>query len=187
MNPWEILGQVLQYILKLFPRIWYAPSYVGGVLFVRGTKIVPFTGGRVIWWPFWTHMTTCPIVRQVMDIEPQTMTTKDGKSVIIAGVCSYHITDHKTYLTENFEAEHSLDEAVAACLREVVIGKTWDEIQNNDRKTTDNALGREAGKMLEEFGVTVERVRLTSFAQAKVINIIGNQLGVVPVDDDPEE
>lgn len=187
MTPWEIIGQLMTTILKFFPRVWYCPMYVGGVLFIRGTKIKPFTGGCVIWWPFWTSMLTCPIVRQVMDIEPQTMTTRDGKSVIIAGVCSYTITDHERYLTENYQAEHSLDEAVAACLREVVVGKDWGEIQANDRKTTDNALGRAAGGMLKEFGVSVERVRLTSFAQAKVINIIGNQMGVVPDDDEEED
>lgn len=187
MSPWDILGQLMQTILRFVPRVWFCPSYVAGVLFVRGKNIRPFKPGMVCWWPFWTSMLTCTTVRQVMEISAQTMTTADGKSVIIAGVVVYHITDPTKYLTENFEAEHNVDEAVAACLRSVVIDRTWDEIQANNRNTTDRALTKEAGEMLDEFGITVERVRLTSFAQAKVINLIGGDtVGVVPDGGDDE-
>lgn len=187
MNPFEILGQLLSTALKFVPRVWWCPAYVGGVLFVRGTRIVPFGGGRVVWFPLWTDMLTCPVVRQVMDIDAQTMTTKDGKSVIVAGVVAYRITDHRKYLTENYQAEHSVEEAVAACLREVIVDRTWEEVHQNNRNMTDNALTREAGKLLEEFGITVERVRLTSMAQAKVINIVGGgPVGVVPDEEEGE-
>ena len=187
MSPFEILGQLMSTVLKFVPRLWWCPAYVGGVLFVRGTRILPFGGGLVFWFPLWTTMLTCPVVRQVMDIEAQTMTTKDGKSVIVAGVVAYCISDHRKYLTENYQAEHSVEEAVAACLREVIVDRTWAEAHNNDRNTTDNALTREAGKLLEAFGITVERVRLTSMAQAKVINIVGGAVGVVPDEEEVED
>ena len=123
MNPLEILGQVMQTLLKFCPRVWWAPTFIRGVLFVRGKRIKSFGPGMVVWFPLWTTMETCATVRQVMDIDHQTVTTKDGKSVIVAGVCSYLIDDHVKYLTENYQAEHSLDEAIAACLREVVVDK----------------------------------------------------------------
>lgn len=186
MNPWDVLGQIFGTLLKFVPRVWWCPTFIAGVLFVRGKNIRPFGAGRVVWFPLWTTMLTCAVVRQVLDIDVQTVTTKDGHSVIVAGVATYRISDHVVYLTENFEAEHSLDEAIAAALRQVVVGKTWDEIHNNDRNTTDNALTREAGKMLEEFGVTVERVRLTSLSRAKVINVVGANMGYVPDDEDDE-
>lgn len=187
MTPWEILGQLMGTILRFFPRIWFCPAYVSGVCFVRGKNVRPFGPGMLVYWPFWTTLLTCPIVRQVMTIDPQTVTTKDSKSVIIAGVVVYKILDHRTYLCENFEAEHNVDEAVAACLRSVVISRDWSDIQRNDYRTTDRALTKEASEMLAEFGIEVERVRLTSLAQAKVINIVGETaMGVVP-DDDGED
>lgn len=170
-------------ILKFCPRVWYCPAYIGGVLFIRGTKIKSFAGGRIIWWPFWTTMLTAPIVRQIMDIDAQTMTTKDGKSVIAAGVVAYRITDHRVFLTENFEADNSVEEAVAACLREVIVERTWAEVHENDRNTTDNRLTKEAGKLLSGFGIEVERVRLTSLAQARVINLVGGNVSYVPDED----
>lgn len=184
MTPWEILGQLMATVLRFFPRVWWCPAYISGVLFVRGKNVRSFGPGRVVWFPLWTSMLTCATTRQVMDIDPQTVTTKDGKSAVVAGVCSYKIDDHVKYLVDNYEAEHSLDEAVAACLRGVVIGKTWQEIQENNRNTTDHALTREAALLLKEFGVTVERVRLTSLAQAKVINLVGGNLGVIPDEED---
>lgn len=186
MSPFEILGQLMSTLLKFVPRVWWAPTYVSGVLFVRGKKIVPFGAGRVIWFPLWTSMLTCANNRQVMDIDAQTMTTSDGKSVIATGVVAYKIVDPTKYLCENFEAEHAIEEIVAACLREVIVDRTWEEIHQNERNKTDHALTREASKLLAEFGIEVERVRLASMSQAKVINVIGAHMGIVPDEEEDE-
>lgn len=181
MSPWDILGQLMATLLRFFPRVWFCPTYLAGVRFVRGKHHRPFGPGLVIWWPFWTAMLTCAVVRQVMAIHPQTVTTRDGKSVIVAGVVVYKITDPVLFLTENFEAEHNIDEAVSACLRDVIVNKTWQEIQDNTRNVADRALAKEAEALLSEFGIEVQRVRLTSLAQATVINIVGEGGGAFPM------
>ena len=188
MSPWDILGQMMATLLRFFPRIWFCPTYIAGVLFVRGRNVKAFGPGAVIWWPFWTQMLTCAIKRQVMEIAPQTVTTKDGRSVIVSGVCTYYVADHVKYLVENHEAGDNAAEVVAASLIEVATGKTWDELLSNDRNTTSRALTKQAGELLADYGIEVERVRLASLAQANVINLVGQStVGVVPTPTSDEE
>jgi len=188
MNPWDILGQLLATILRFFPRIWFCPTYVAGVKFVRGKNIRPLEAGAVVWWPFWTSMLTCAVKRQVMEIPAQTVTTKDGLSVIISGVCTYHVADHVKFLTENHEAGDNASEVVEAALIEVATDKTWNELLANDRNTTNRALTSEAGKLLADYGIEVEKVRMASLARAQVINIVGDgaSIGIIPSEDDEE-
>lgn len=154
---------------------------MGGLLFVRGKHVKEFGPGLVFWWPFLTSMLTCPTVRQVLEIKPQTVTTDDGKTVIVAGVVTYRVTNVVAYLAENFEAETSVDEAVSACLREVIVDRSWDKIQDNNRKSIDTALTKSAAELVECYGIAIERVRLTSLAQATVINVVGDsRVGYLP-------
>jgi regulator of protease activity HflC (stomatin/prohibitin superfamily) len=146
-------------------------------------RVRQFGPGWVFWWPLFHTMTTCVTVRQVMPIQTETLQTKDGQTVIVGGVVTYTITDVHKYLAENYDADDSIHEITAACLREVVTDKTLEELMKNSRQSVDNALTKSAASLLEDFGVTVERMRITSFAPAQVINVVGGTPGrsIVPV------
>lgn len=180
MTPWEILGHLMGTILRFVPKVWWCPKWMVGVLFVRGKNVRPFGPGLVFWWPLWTSMLTCPATRQVMGIEAQTVTTRDGKSVIVAGTVTYKIVDWTTYLVDNFEADASVEEAVAAALRQAIVDRDWIEVKRNTRNKVDHALTKAAQEILEDFGVNVERVRLTSLAEARVVNVVGGGSGWMP-------
>lgn len=172
MNIFDLFGQLLGTIIRFIPRIWFCPAWMAGVLFVRGKHPREFGPGMVFWWPFLTSMLTCPTVRQVLEIRPQTITTKDGKTVIVAGVVTYRVKDVMVYLTENFEAETSVDEAVSSCLRDVIVDRTWEQVQNNNRNTIDRALTSTATELVSCYGIEIERVRITSMAPATVVNVV---------------
>lgn len=171
MNPLDIIGFILHNFIRIFPRFWVAPAWQAGLI-VRGSHLRQFGPGIVFWWPLIHTMVTCVTVRQVMPIQSETLHTKDGISVIVGGVITYTITDVTKYLAENFNTDDSIAETTAACLREVVVSREMEELLKNSRNSVDNALTRSAGAMLAEFGVTVERVRLTSFSKAQVISVV---------------
>jgi regulator of protease activity HflC (stomatin/prohibitin superfamily) len=121
-------------------------------------------------------METRPVVRQVMGLGTQTLTTKDGQAVIVDGLLVYSIKDLHTYLVDNWEAEDSIGEVGQAGIRKAVVGMEFDGIQKG-MADVDNRLTREAQKLLEPFGVEVELMRLTSFAKAHVVNLVGDPVG----------
>lgn len=170
----DSISSVFETVMNLLPRIYFMPSYEGGVLFVRGKNIKEVKPGPVFYWPITTTIETCPVNRQVLAIPAQTCSTLEGKTVVLAGVLTYKVVDVKKFLVENFEADESVCEVVSSVLRDVVSERDWDALQANNRNTVDNALGRKAATLLESYGCVVERLRITSLAPARVYQVFGH-------------
>jgi regulator of protease activity HflC (stomatin/prohibitin superfamily) len=170
----ESLSAALQFFANLLPRFFFCPAYLGGVLFVRGKPAHVIKRGLVFYWPFTTSLEVCPTTRQVLPISAQTCSTLDGKTVVLAGVLTFRVTDVTKFLAENYEADDAVAEAVSSVLRDVVSERQWDALQENNRNVVDNALKRKATEILQDYGVEVEKLRLTSLAPAKVLQIFGH-------------
>lgn len=147
-------------------------------------KIEPKKRNKWVWHiPIFTEIQTVNVARQTLNIDAETLMTNDGKTVIAAAVAVYRITDIYKYLVENHDAEEALAEVASAAVRKAIIGKDLAKIQGG-RADIDNALKRECEKLMEQFGVEIEYVRLTSFGPARVINIVGVQPFVQPSTDE---
>ena len=181
-----MLGEFVHWLGTLLPRWGLVRSTHGGVVFHRkGERILK--GPCIYWWlPCISDSEIVPVRRQVIDLAPQTLTTKDGTPVIAGAVVVYDIQDVRKFLVENTDALESMTEVAGAALRDAVTARTLDEIQKNDRKTTDNALTKSAKDHLAEFGVRIERMRLTDFAPAQIINYVGAPMIGAPAEETEE-
>jgi regulator of protease activity HflC (stomatin/prohibitin superfamily) len=169
----SFISDIWEFITSLFPHLEIVPATHSGVKFVRGKNIVEVSAGMVWYWPIVTELETVPIVRQVAKLDTQTLTTKDGFSVIVGGLIVYYVDDPIVFLTENDDADTSVDDACLTAIRDVVQTSTWDELRSTYRAVVDKKLTKEAGESLDIFGVTVERARLTELAKTKVISLVG--------------
>lgn len=168
------IGELIDFLVSFLPT-W--------VIIRKNEKAVKFPGGRgckvlepgVRWyWPAFTEVEgPIPVVRQVMNTSTLTLLTRDGREVIAEGVAVYTIEDVESYLVDTHDADQAIEEMVSAAIRDVITSKDLSEIQANSRKTTDNALTREARELVQDFGVEIEYVRLTNFSTAKALNCIG--------------
>ena len=139
---------------------------------------VVYPGWRLDW-PAIMDMEVVPVVRQVVQLESQTLFTGDAKTVIAGAVIVFSIEDVHKFLVENFDAEDGIVEVAGHVLRDVIVGKTLDQIQETDgRRSIDKSLVVDASKALALFGVEVETMRLTDFAPARVVNLVGVNLSV---------
>lgn len=170
----ETISAALQMITNLLPRFFFCSAYLGGVLFVRGKPAKLIKRGLVCYWPFTTSLEVCPITRQVLPISAQTCSTIDGKTIVLAGVLTYRVIDVVKFLADNYEADESVAEVVSSVLRDVVSEREWSALQENHRNMIDNALKRKATDLLASYGVEVERLRITSLAPARVLQIFGH-------------
>lgn len=154
------------------PRLGHVPKGRRAVKFVRG-RTVEVGPGLHLYWPITTAFTTYPVVRQVLDVPAQTLTTKDGRTVVAGGLVVFSIDDLTVFLVENYEAEDSVSELAQAGIRKAIVSKTFEEVQGG-RADLDNKLTTEAQKVLKTLGVTVEFMRLTDFAEAHAFVLIGD-------------
>lgn len=185
MSAFDWLSDVFNYILSLIPHVTIIKKTHGGVAFVRGKHVKELKPGLVIWWPFWTELMEIPVVRQSLDMPPQTLTTKDGKPVTIAGVTIYRVADPVTALTIQWDLEETVRDLSGAAIRSFVCDHTFEELRTN-RAHMDRRLTKAVAEALEEYGIEVINAWLTDLAETRVLTIVTPAGGAQYVVEDEE-
>lgn len=178
----EWLGDAVQAVLRFVPRISIVRSTHRGVAFVRGRDVHVIQPGLYVWWPLITECLMVPVVRQSLDLPVQTLTTKDGLSIIVSGVVIYTIRDIKVALTEQWDVDETIRVMSQAAVRDVVCSVTF-EYLNQNRYQFEGRLKTALSKELSAYGVEVVDSKLTDFARTSVLAIAGTNLtnGVTPI------
>lgn len=171
----DTIGSFLESFASLFPRLFIVRKTEEGIKFKKGEIVIKLGPGLHIYWPLVSEIEVVPVVRQTLNLNSQTLMTQDGITVIASGVVVYTIKNITTYLVENYDAEESIAEVASGSVRDVIVNRTLKDIQENSRNTTDRALTKAASEVLDVFGIEVEYLRLTDFAKARIINIVGAQ------------
>jgi len=127
------------------------------------------------------------VVSQPLALNPQTLMTKDGKSVVVGGVALYHIENLHAYAVENFDADEAMGEVAGSAIRDAVVSKTLAELQESDgRKAINKTLMTLARAELERYGVAIEYFKLTDLSTCRVQNIVGSSIAM-PIPDTEED
>ena len=168
----SFIKEIWDFITSLIPSLRIVPVTHAGVKYVRGSKVKEFGSGIVWYWPIVTLLDVCPIVSRVVDLPRQTLTTRDGVPVVVGGLMQIKIVDTVTYFTSIDDADSAIIEMCQSAIRTVVGSNTWDDLRSLRRNVIHNALGREAEKAIEQYGVEVELARLTDLAKTKVITLV---------------
>lgn len=180
----ELLGQVLDALLSFVPRPIIVRATHKAVKFKWGKAKVIEPGWRW-WWPLTTEMDTHVVVSQPLDLPPQTLMTKDGKSVVVGGVALYRVKDLYAYAVENHDADEAMIEVAGSAIRDAVVSKDLKELQESDgRKAINKTLESLAHKELARYGVTVDYFKLTDLSVCRVFNHVGGSTAVLDEDDD---
>ncbi len=178
------IGELIDWIADLIPRFEIVRKTHQGVAFVRGKHVKHIGPGLVWWWPFWTELEIYPVVRQTLNLEAQKLTTKDDKTVVAGAIIVYTIHDIVKAMTEQWDLPDTIDDLSSAAVCDFVTSNDFAWI-NTNRAVVKRHLTQVVAEALDEYGVTVVAARLTDFAQAKVIALVGE--GAAVLENDGEE
>jgi regulator of protease activity HflC (stomatin/prohibitin superfamily) len=170
------LDQLAQFVGALFPRLLVVKTSDRVLKYVRGRTQVLLEPGLHVYWPLVTELEACCVVRQVVVHKPHVLETADGVQVIAAGITSYRIVDPVQFLAENEDPYSTIDDVVAAAIRQVVVSRDYD-VLGDALPETDAELTAASRRLLRPFGVRVEHTRLTDFARTRTVHLTG---GVLP-------
>ena len=120
--------------------------------------------------PFVDHIWTAYTVPQTVDLLPQTLTTKDGKNIVLKGIIRYKVTDCKKYLMTVNSAKDVLVDTVQGVIREIIEDYTWGSNVELNEIITDKST-----KVVEVWGITIESVTLTDFAIIRTYRIMSDK------------
>lgn len=165
------IGQLVEWLGRWIPQIFHVKATDKAVKYIRDRAEI-IEPGIHIYWPITTQVTMYPVVRQVVNLPNQIMQC-DGVNVVVGGIVIFDITDLYKFMVENYDAEDSMLESAQTGIRKAVLAETVESI-NGGRAKIDHRLTREVQSAVEAFGVSVEVVRLTTFAPTQVLSLLND-------------
>lgn len=166
-----MLDKLIQFIMDLGKDalpFYIVEEWSGGVHFRLGKLLKVCKIGVSFKIPFLDSVYQTLIITQSLDMNPQSVTTADDKSIVVKGVIRYHVKDVLPYMFRVHPADALVDTAQSK-IRHMIETKQWNELKDIGEELTQ-AIGEE----VEEWGIAVEKVTLTDLAFIKSIRVIQN-------------
>lgn len=153
MRPWAIVDQ-----------------FEGGVIFRLGKYARTIEPGWNWKWPLAEIDKTVHTVVTTMSLPPQTVTTNDGKAVVVSCIVKYQIRDVKPYFCQIWDAGDVLRDVTMGSVKQVVMSRNYDALMHDDiEKLILDTVRRE----VNEYGFKIHRVTCVDLAQVRSVRLIG--------------
>lgn len=169
------ISAIAEWVGQFIPRWVVVPTTHGAVKFVSGQRVVKLGPGVHFYWPAVTVFVLHPIAEQTTDLPAQTITTGDGRSVLVRGMVAYAIDDLEMLIANNFDPDDSIRDIVAGVIHDVCAQyETWGDFYEaaRDRRKLPRTLLAEAASALRPYGVKVLRVSLLDVAVCRVYRVV---------------
>jgi regulator of protease activity HflC (stomatin/prohibitin superfamily) len=110
------------------------------------------------------------VVTETIEIRPQSLTTKDGKQIVLSSVVTCHIEDVKTFLLDVEGRNAALKDATCGVISDFIMKRTWAEL--NDIQDIGNELAKAVRRKAKMYGVNVHTVQLADFTITRSFRLI---------------
>jgi membrane protease subunit HflK len=104
-----------------------------------------------------------------MRLPPQTLTTADGKSVVVTAIVRYNVRDVKPYVTDIYDQHDALGDVTMGAIREAVRSATLEQLASAPpEKEIATSVRRKVGR----YGIEVEAVTFSDLAAVRSFRLI---------------
>ena len=166
------IGQIMEWLGKLIPRLLIVRRTHAGVKFVGGSKIVELKPGLHFYWPITTEVEVMPVARQTHNLVTQTLMTKDKQSIVIGAVVIYEINNIVDALSNNWDVSDTISDVTQMAVVNVVNTWNFEELADQLGAKVENELTIETRKRLKPYGVAVHRCGVSDFSKCRVHRVI---------------
>lgn len=143
--------------------------YEGGAV-LRFGCLNRTVGPGLAWkYPVIEDIITVNTVLTTLRLPPQTLTTADGNSVVMAAIIKYRVEDVAAYVTQIWDATDVLADVSMGTVRERVQKASWADCLNGDLSNEVTIAVRRAVK---RFGFAVESITFTDFGRVRSLRLI---------------
>jgi regulator of protease activity HflC (stomatin/prohibitin superfamily) len=126
--------------------------------------------GGLHWkWPFVDEVVTENVFITTVRLQPQTVTTQDNQSVVLAGVVRYRVVDVEMYQTRIGDQHDVLiDTAMGAVLR-AAREMTFEQLCDDP---PESKIASNIRRQVKDFGMGVESFTFTDIGRIRSIRLI---------------
>lgn len=166
-------------IIELIKDIWETivpwitiMDFQNGVMMRNGKFKKVLKAGTHLKIPVIDHVIVEHVAITTVSLPAQSLTTKDGKTIVTKGMVRYHVDDAHAFCIKIWDAKDALVDTSCGIIHETVNQKTWAELRDGK---VDSLISRRIKDKVKDYGVNVDWVTLTDMAEIASIRLIGNQ------------
>lgn len=110
------------------------------------------------------------VVTQTSHLSPQTLTTADGKSIVVKAIVRFNIKDVRAYTLGVWDAHDAIGDTVQGIINNIIKTYTWEQIMSG----IEDQATQKAHEALSSWGIDVERITLSDMGLIRTIRLINN-------------
>ena len=112
------------------------------------------------------EVTTC---LTTMRLPPQTLTTADGKVVVVTAIVRFRVRDVKPFITDIFDQHDALGDVTMGAIRGAVREHTLEELVANP---PEDKIATKVRRTVSKYGFDVDAVTFSDLAQVRSFRLI---------------
>jgi regulator of protease activity HflC (stomatin/prohibitin superfamily) len=166
------LVDLLIQAIRLFQFFTVVMDYERGVILRLGRFHRLANPGFHWMWPFNAEsLIYTNVVPETMNVGPQSLTTKDGVSVVVGGVVTFAVEDAHKFLLEIEGGNQVIEDATYGIVSRFVMDKTWDELRACD---IAGELSKAVRRQAKRYGVNVQTYQISDFTRSRSFRLMAS-------------
>lgn len=125
--------------------------------------------GIYLKWPYFDEIELHHVLTTSMELDPQSITTKDERDIVVKAVIKYKISDLSKFYTDVYDAVDAIKGVSMGIIRNVISKKTWNECKE---ESLDNDITKKVKIEARKWGLEVESVTLSDLSKMKSIRLL---------------
>lgn len=176
MEAFSWLGQIIESLGSIIPRLLIVRATHRGIAWTRGKHVRELKPGIHIYWPIITDVEQVVAARQTLNLPTQVLMTKCRQQIVVGCLIVYRLSDVILAIGErNYDVDATVSDVTQAAIVEVCSSSTLDELQAGIATTIEKKLTKTTRKRLRQFGVAVHRCAVTDFSTCRTYKLITNE------------
>ncbi len=159
---------------------WVIDQYNRGIVLRNGKFHKILEPGFHLKVPFIDKVLEHTVVMTTMHLPPQSLKTKDNKSIVTKVIVKYHIADIKLFLLTVWDATDVISDVTQGIVRDVVVNSTLEHLNGG---TINGTITRRTKTQVITFGVEVEKVTITNLDEIKSLRLFNESDGAVVINE----
>lgn len=163
------LIDLLKESFEFFQFVQVLPEYEKGVL-LRFGKFRRVVEPGVCWfWPFRIDiLMTHPVMTDTQQLSEQSLTTKDGVSIVISGVITYTVSDVRLLILSVQGAREALIDSSMGIIGARVAQSTWDDVAGEG---FSSSVEREIRRRAKKYGIDVDQLQFVDLTKSRSLRV----------------
>jgi len=170
------LERLFDKILALLPSIILVEPTEQGARITGGKRYKIIGPGWYFVWPVVQYIVRMDVVTQVVDLPPQTVTTKDGHGLVVSGTIRYRIVDIEKALFAVQDVDKAFSTLALGVILEYISTRNLSEC--GDIEAVKKELRRGVAEAASGWGLKIEQVYLTDLGKVRSLRLFGDNMRI---------